>query len=122
VKKISEGEVVALKASIEHWKKMCKWVKTQKDSKQVSALLMCEAINEEWYGDYCPLCIRHTSGGSWNANCKKCCLYKNYGGCDDMAQPHNKWVDVTYAETWKQWLKAARAFIKQLKTMLPAEE
>ncbi len=97
----------AVKRSIKHWEGMIKWAKGQEPLSQASPGVMKDAIGEDWYSDYCPLCMLY------DENCNSCVLAKKYGMCGDGA-----WLCVANAYNWNTWIEEAKVMLKQLKSLL----
>ncbi len=106
-------EQQAVKASIEHWKRMIAWVKKQPGKEACRGVEMEMAIGENWWGRHCPLCIKYHNGD----NCGICPLYKKYGHCGKIGIK-NAWFLVEMSLSWSIWLKNAKKMLRQLKSLV----
>lgn len=98
----------AIEKSIEHWQRMIKWAKEQNPEEEAYYSDMKDEIDEYWEGNDCALCIEFV-------DCRKCPLENKYGGCDDKGD--NLWGTVLDSGTWCEWVKNAKKFLKQLKSL-----
>ncbi len=113
--KLTKKEKVAVKESIEHWKRMIKWVRKQKLDNDPNKITMKESIGEIWRSNDCALCEIVPRNYRDELNCEKCPLSKAGYGCDDENSP---WEKVNMGSDWREWLDAAFGMIKALKSLL----
>jgi len=117
--KMSLKEVLEATAnSIDHWKKMINWAKTQIPDQRVTGWKMFKEIKETWSSDDCPLCqaFFHLDVTDYDL-CKHCPLRVIFGSCNKK-QEMNAWQDVSNAKTWGEWLEAAEVMLQQLQATL----
>lgn len=108
---------VDLELSIEHWERMIACV-VHKDfpcsmEDKVNSSIMLELASEDWYGDFCALCIRHSTPHP-DDPC-------DAGGYLCPLGPHaccTEWREVAGARTWAEWLGAAKFMLKRLEKEL----
>lgn len=87
-----------LTESIEHYDRMIEWVKTRPNDDIVNPALMIRKIKEDWYGDYCSICV------SVESQCNLCILDRKGYCCDDQG---SIWRRMRFSKTWKDWLDYA---------------
>jgi len=107
-------ELKAIKDSIEHWKRMIEWVKTQNLKDPICSSLMKININENYYGSNCPLC---TIFFKYKGDCNRCPLNIKYGECM-KGHEKNTWNSIVSSKNWKEWLKHSKTMIKQLESLM----
>jgi len=101
----------AIKDWIAHWERMIAWVEKQRPRDCTYMYRMVDAINECWDLAYCPLCKLYSF------NCTQCPMGNKYGACNNK-NSENLYGQVHRSLTWKKWLKYAKEFLKQLKSLL----
>ena len=108
----------AILKSIEHHKRMQKWVKKEKpvfDGINEFKWQMKDAISESFWADDCPLCQLF----DFDIGCYYCPLAQKYGEC---GYRRNAWSSLITATTWKEWLKADEKLVRQLRSLLKIKE
>ena len=106
-------EKQAIRKSINHWKRMIKWVEKQDVTfkKLTPRMLdMSIKINESWCGDDCALCELY------QPFCEECPLASEYGFCSSP-DDRNAWKKTALAVTWRGWLYHAKRLLKQLESL-----
>lgn len=122
-------ELMALKASIEHWKKMIQWVHTQPSYDRPNMLTMDKAIDQDWSGESCALCqyFRTRNLYTNNASCFGCPLIPH---CDSMEIGYDTksvkhislWSKVTSSISWEEWLTNAYNMLAELERLAKERE
>ena len=103
-----------IKKSIDHWKKMIKWAKKQVPHEMVAHWKMKQSLKEAWFANDCWLCYVYLDDDVCS---NKCPLYKEYGRCGSDCS-RNYWRKVVISSNWGNWVKNAKTFLKQLKSLL----
>lgn len=106
--KITKEIQTAIRKSIEHWQRMIQWAEKQPANKTVDSIDMSGAIYECWSGKHCELCLI--------IRCNDCPLAQEYGECSRFNKL-NLWGTVAKSETWSEWVKNAKRFMKQLESL-----
>ena len=108
----------ALSKTIQHWTRMYCWAKCQPEKEEVWKHIMKQGIGESWFSTDCLLCTTYPAKGMEvsKIHCESCPLGIMYGRCG-IHKGKNLWVRVFSAKTWGTWARAAKAFIKQLKSL-----
>jgi len=102
----------AIKKAIAHWERMIRWAKKQNKKEFPSLFSMSNDIKEAWKGKDCELCKQFQNKAD---GCSNCPLYKKYNNCNTV---HNLWFAVSFSRTWKEWVKNAKKFLKQIESLL----
>lgn len=108
----------AIKETLAHWKRMIEWAEYQPKNKYVNDYMMLEEIEEDWSSDFCFLCKKYII---LHNSCDLCPLTKKYGKCNYFIRDKknkNKWHKVHSSTTWKEWVKNAKEFYKQIESLL----
>jgi len=110
--------ILALQRSIQHWKTMLDWARTQPEKDFRSASSMREAIKQDWFSSSCALCRRFSTAGQdcqidnetcplmsplMSLGCENCCL---------------AWRRVAKSNTWAAWIQAAEKMIEYMESKL----
>ena len=106
-----------LKKAVDHYDRMIAWAKTRPENEMVFRKRMRNAIKEDWYGEYCPMCL------SVQGDCSECCLsgeFRLEHFREVRAFLLLEWIRETRsccgmrgeymsnANTWGQWIPRAR--------------
>ena len=108
---------IAIEESIKHHLEMQKWVKSQDMDAHPNKDLMLSKINQNWDGEHCSLCQLFYRYSSNLEKCANCPLGDAYGICG-YVNVKNAWHDLAFASDWKEWLKADRKLVRQLRSLL----
>ena len=111
--------IEAIEDSIDHWKRMIKWVKKQDRRMAANPLSMLVGAGQDWSSDSCSLC-QQQQNPRWEPGCPKCPLAQKYGlcSCVNLTSPtKNAWGRVTAAKTWAGWLQHGKRMLKQLESL-----
>lgn len=95
-----------LTQSIQHWRRMQKWASKQNAWEQANSIEMWESIEESWFRNNCALCNEYYYDG-----CMNCPLEEANERCEALS---SLWYRVYHAETWADWLLAAKHMTKLL--------
>jgi len=94
----------AILASIEHWKRMRKWVREEiKDGEsEVSEYIMTKVLGEGWFDESCPLCTMFDC--CYIPIKYPCPIATYYESCNERNSAWDKVYDQTI---WEEWLIAS---------------
>jgi len=106
---MTKVEKKAVAESIAHWKRMISWARRQDQPGKPDAYVMYAAINEDWFGDFCPLC-----GRTYDAGCDSCPLSLSGNNCNNNG---SSWNVVDNSETWEEWIANAELMQNALKNL-----
>lgn len=103
--------------TIAHYERMIAWAaKEPSEAFPERCAEMLSAIGEDWDGKYCPICKTYSDevvDFTYNS-CSKCPICQKT--CREQCK-ETPWEDMHRANSWKEWLEAARKeldFIKSL--------
>lgn len=114
-------EKQAIRKSIEHWKRMIRYVSRNIKNKKTEpdAQFLYDHLKETYNSKACALCVLCNIAVRWRDACKQCPLGKKFGSCisSDEIKVKNAYIKVEQAVTWKGWLYYGRRLLKQLKSL-----
>jgi len=95
------------KQAIKHYDEMIKYVEKQKPNQFPDCCQMEDAIEMDWYVEYCPYCEKYLIK---EESCERCPLTAELAEYQDGSSNccKNLWDRMSYARSWKTWLKYAR--------------
>lgn len=122
------NELLALKASIEHWKEMIQWVHSQPKDNRPNMVIMDKAIDADWTGESCELCQYFRTRNLYiNSSCFGCPLIPH---CDSIETDNDDenvrhislWSKVASSTSWEEWLKNAYNMLAELERLAKEQE
>jgi len=100
--------------TLKHYDEMIEWAKEQRPRKQVDEWKMLTGIGQNWFSEFCPLCLKFFKS---NINrCGECPLYLRYGRCGVSFD--NLWEAMNEARTWDSWIRHATLMRRQVESLL----
>jgi len=110
-------EKEAIKETIDQWERMILWAEQQNPDDQPSATKMYDQIQESWYNglscSFCKLAKQNYSSQRFSS-----CDYDYCPLLIFFPERVNFWLNLIKSNTWREWIKNAKAFLKQLKSLL----
>ncbi len=95
--------------TVQHYWRMWEWVRSQPPSDRASPDVMSDAINENWMGDHCPLCVVYFNSSL--IGCANCPL----SGIDESCGHHySLWYELNNSSTWAEWLINFELMVKAI--------
>lgn len=124
MKTIGPEEFEIIQQTIAHWERMIEWA--EEHAKELIPSGICSInlrmrndLGESWSNVDCALCLKYMRN---NICSEECPLNLKFGPCGIAGE--NGWLRVNQCTlqvdaTWSDWAKAARLFLKQIKSLLP---